>query len=102
MRPARARPLLAALATLALAAAPGAAQPRPYVSSEDSGDISVIDTAAERVVATIPVGKRPRGLRLGPGGRFLYVALSGSPKAPPGVDESKLPPPDPGADGIGE
>ena len=31
----------------------------------------------------------------------LYVALSGSPPAPPGVDESTLPPPDRTADGIG-
>jgi hypothetical protein len=29
------------------------------------------------------------------------VALSGSPIAPPGVDESTLPPPDKRADGIG-
>ena len=31
----------------------------------------------------------------------LYVALSSSPPAPPGVDESTLPPPDRTADGIG-
>src|SRR5204862_1263851 len=31
----------------------------------------------------------------------IYVALSGSPIAPPGVDESKLPPPDKTADAIG-
>ena len=36
-----------------------------------------------------------------PDGTTLYIALSGSPIAPPGTDESKLPPPDRSADGIG-
>ena len=72
-----------------------------YVTNEISGDLSVIDVATERVVATIPLGKRPRGLRASPDGSLLYVALSGSPIAGPGVDESKLPPPDKRADGIG-
>jgi DNA-binding beta-propeller fold protein YncE len=40
-------------------------------------------------------------LRLSPDGTRLYVALSGSPIAGPGVDESKLPPADRSADGIG-
>jgi YVTN family beta-propeller protein len=47
------------------------------------------------------VGKRPRGLRISPDGTRLFVALSGLPKAGPGVDESKLPAADPSADGIG-
>jgi YVTN family beta-propeller protein len=80
-------------------AAPAAG--RVFVTNETSGDISVIDVAAQRVVATIPVGKRPRGIRLSPDGTQLFVALSGSPIAPPGVDESTLPPPDKKADGIG-
>ncbi|HEY0708606.1 MAG TPA: beta-propeller fold lactonase family protein [Polyangia bacterium] len=78
-----------------------AAVSRIYVSNEDSGDVTVIDEASLQVVATIAVGKRPRGIRVGPDGKRLFVALSGSPKAPPGVDESTLPPPDPKADGIG-
>jgi len=72
-----------------------------YVTNEISGDLSVIDVATERVVATIPLGKRPRGLRASPDGSLAYVALSGSPIAGPGVDETKLPPPDKRADGIG-
>ena len=52
-------------------------------------------------VARIPVGKRPRGLRLSHDRKVLYVALSGSPRGGPGIDESKLPPPDRTADGIG-
>src|SRR5918994_2055149 len=83
------------------AAAPSFAAGRLFVTNEQGGDISVVDVAAQRVVATIPVGKRPRGIRLSPDGSLLYVALSGSPIAPPGVDESTLPPPDKRADGIG-
>src|SRR6266481_4174044 len=45
-------------------------------------------------------GKRPRGAKLSHDGKSLFVALSGSPKAGPGVDESKLPPPDREADGV--
>src|ERR671925_76858 len=60
---------------------------RLFVTNEQGGDISVVDVAGQRVVATIPVGKRPRGIRLSPDGTTLFVALSGSPIAPPGVDE---------------
>jgi YVTN family beta-propeller protein len=74
---------------------------RVFVSNENDGTVSVIDANAGRVIATIPVGKRPRGLHVSRDGQTLYVALSGSPKAGPGVDESTLPPPDRGADGIG-
>ncbi len=74
---------------------------RVYVSNESSGDVSVIDPLNSVVVATWPLGKRPRGIAVSPDGQLLYVALSGSPLAPPGVDESKLPPADKTADGIG-
>src|SRR4051794_16644632 len=75
--------------------------PRVYVSNEAAGTVSVIDTARDEVIATVPVGKRPRGLHVSRDGKLLYVALSGSPRGGPGVDESKLPPPDRKADGIG-
>jgi YVTN family beta-propeller protein len=74
---------------------------RIYITNEISGDLSVIDSTTMEVVATIPLGKRPRGIHASPDGRTIYVALSGSPPAPPGVDESTLPPPDRSADGIG-
>jgi YVTN family beta-propeller protein len=70
-----------------------------YVTNEGSGDMSVIDPAQPQPIDTIKLGKRPRGIH-GSGG-LIYVALSGSPSAPPGVDESTLPPPDRSADGIG-
>ena len=74
---------------------------RVLVTNERSGDLSVIDGNSRQVIATLPLGKRPRGLKVSPDGKLLYVALSGSPIAGPGVDESKLPPADKGADGIG-
>jgi YVTN family beta-propeller protein len=77
------------------------ARGRVFVSNENDGTVSVIDVAGGRVVATIAVGKRPRGLRVSRDGRSLFVALSGSPKGGPGVDERKLPAPDRSADGIG-
>ncbi|MGH9627482.1 MAG: beta-propeller fold lactonase family protein, partial [Bryobacteraceae bacterium] len=70
-----------------------------YVTNETSGDMSVIDPNLPEPVDTIPLGKRPRGIHAH--GGLIYVALSGSPPAPPGVDESTLPPPDRSADGIG-
>lgn len=74
---------------------------RIYVTNETSGDLSVIDGATNEVLATVPLGKRPRGIHASPDQRTIYIALSGSPPAPPGVDESTLPPPDKSADGIG-
>jgi YVTN family beta-propeller protein len=81
-------------------ASPDAAE-RIYVTAEDGGEVAVVDPASASVVARVAVGKRPRGVRISPDGRTLYVALSGSPKGGPGVDESKLPPADRAADGIG-
>ena len=72
-----------------------------YVTNESSGDLTIIDGTKNTALATIPLGKRPRGIAVSPDRRTLYVALSGSPVAGPGVDESKLPPPDRSADGIG-
>jgi YVTN family beta-propeller protein len=72
-----------------------------YVTNEGSGDLSVISGSTQAVIATWPVGKRPRGLAASPDGRHLYVALTGSPQAGPGVDEKALPPADKAADGIG-
>jgi YVTN family beta-propeller protein len=74
---------------------------RVFVSNEDSGDVTILEASTGKVLATIPVGKRPRGLRVARDGSTLYVALSGSPKGGPNVDETQLPPPDRAADGIG-
>ena len=82
-------------------AAPVSPGHRIYVTNERSDNLSVIDSATHEVVATIPLGKRPRGIHASPDGKTIYVALSGSPIAGPGVDEDSLPPADKKADGIG-
>jgi YVTN family beta-propeller protein len=60
-----------------------------YATNEDSNDVSVIDGASNTVVATIAVGKRPRGLKVSPDGNRLYVAVSGAPKCPPTMDDEE-------------
>jgi len=87
-----------------------------FVSNEKSGDITVISSKDFKVVATIPAGKRPRGVHASPDGRTAYVALSGTPiEAPPKLDAKGNPilrkheqsdddedlPADKSADGIG-
>ena len=88
--------------------APAAVVPTPppavrvYVTNEASGDLTIINGETQEVIATAPLGKRPRGIQASPDGKSLYVALSGSPSAGPGVDVKTLPPADREADGIGE
>src|SRR4030095_7705255 len=73
--------------------------PLVFITNEDSDNVTIIDSGTDSVIATVPAGKRPRGVRLSPDGQTLFVAVSGSPKGGPGVDESKLPPPDSRAEG---
>jgi YVTN family beta-propeller protein len=80
---------------------PPLAGPLVYVSDEKGGDLVVVDPVKAEAVTRIKVGRRPRGLKLSRDGKQVYVALSGSPAAGPGVDPATLPPPDRGADGIG-
>jgi len=62
--------LILALACLSQARA----APFAYVPNERSGTVSVIDTASDRVVATIKTGGKPRGIAASPDGRRLYVS----------------------------
>jgi len=96
--------LLAGGSVLVLAQRSGPATPsgvRLYVSDETGSTVAVVDAATGTVIDHLAVGKRPRGIKVTPDGKQLLVALSGSPIGGPGVDESKLPPPDRSADGIG-
>ncbi len=87
-----ARSSVLALALAGLAHFSFAAETTPHsfwvcVSNEKSGDVTVIDGSNNSVIATIPVGKRPRGVHPSPDGKLLYVALSGSPiTGPPPLD----------------
>jgi YVTN family beta-propeller protein len=75
-------------------------EPRIYVTNEVGGNLSVIDSGNYNVLATVPLGKRPRGIHDSPDHKTIYVAVSGTPIAGPDVDESTLPPADKSADGI--
>jgi len=84
------------LGSMLAALLPLTALPAPtyqiYVSNEKSGDLTVIDGGDNQVLATIPVGKRPRGIHAGPDGKSVYVALSGTPiAAPPQLDSKGNP-----------
>jgi YVTN family beta-propeller protein len=96
------RPDASVATTRPVATTPAAARSaqRVYVSNERSNDISVIDAATRKVVATIPVGKRPRGIHVSRDNGTIYVALSGSPIGGPHVKDEDLPPADKKADGI--
>ncbi len=50
---------------------------RVFVTNERSDSVSVIDIETNKVVKTIPVGNRPRGIGLAPDGSEIYVAVSG-------------------------
>ncbi|MGH8220334.1 MAG: beta-propeller fold lactonase family protein [Steroidobacteraceae bacterium] len=80
----------------------GALAARAYVSNEDGRSVSVLDAGRGKLIATVPVGKRPRGLKLSHDGSRLYVAVSGVPKCPPSVPDAQCAQMkrDLGADGI--
>ena len=44
------------------------------MSNGGDANVSVIDTATNQVVATVPVGQRPWNMALTPDGKKLYVA----------------------------
>ena len=50
-------------------------EPVIYVSNEKSNSITVIAARTDSVVATIAVGRRPRGMALSPDRKTAYVAL---------------------------
>jgi YVTN family beta-propeller protein len=78
-------PLSALMALMAMPVQ--AANYEVYVTNERSGDVTVINGSDFSIAATIPVGKRPRGIHVSPDGKTVYVALSGTPiEAPPQID----------------
>jgi YVTN family beta-propeller protein len=62
---------------------------RAYVTNEDGESVSVLDTDKAEVIATVNVGKRPRGMKLSHDGKQLFVAVSGLPKCPPTVPDAE-------------
>src|SRR4051812_27299188 len=53
--------LACVIATVAFASEPAT---RAYISNERSGDLTVVDLSTNQPIATIPVGKRPRGVHI--------------------------------------
>jgi YVTN family beta-propeller protein len=81
---------LAAVLSLASLALPQASRAaRVYVSNEDGATVTVLDADSGKTLATVPVGKRPRGIKLSHDGSQLYVAVSGLPKCPPTVPDEE-------------
>ena len=64
--------------------------PLVFVSNERGGTISVIDGAKDKIVDTIIVGGRPRGVRLSADGKRLYVAVSTRINAKPVASDFKI------------
>jgi YVTN family beta-propeller protein len=72
------------LAIAVTTASVAGAKPLLFVSAEGSGEVAVVDPAKAEVVAQIPVGPRPRGLKLARDRKRLLVALAGAAKSPAG------------------
>ncbi len=104
IRPLRTAPAVLLAAALYPTGCAPPAEPAPLlvVSNEVGGSLSLVDTGSLEVIAEIEVGRRPRGVRVAPGGRLAYVALSGSPRCPPWMDEDECGEPDKTYDGIAE
>ncbi len=66
------------LLPLAFAVGSALAAPKAFVGNFKDSTVSVIDTGAGAVIATVPVAKGPHGMALAPDGRELYVAGEGS------------------------
>jgi YVTN family beta-propeller protein len=47
------------------------------ISDDDAGDLVVVDPAARKVTARIPLGKSPEGVLVAPDGSRLFVAVNG-------------------------
>jgi YVTN family beta-propeller protein len=94
--------IVACVAAVAPGSGPAAqaAGPLLWVSDEGSGDVALVDAGRGEVLTRVPVGKRPRGLRVDARRHVLYAAVSGSPGAGLDVAPAALLEPDRGADGI--
>jgi YVTN family beta-propeller protein len=77
------------LAIVAVTLAGPAEANRVYVSNEDGHSVTVLDADSAATIATIAVGKRPRGMKLNRDGSRLFVAVSGLPKCPPSVPDEE-------------
>src|SRR5438445_13742593 len=66
-----------ALCLILVALQSAAAEPtyRAFVTNENDGTLSVLDTRSGTVETTVSVGKRPRGIGFTPDHSQIYVAI---------------------------
>jgi len=69
--------LLGVCVLLGLEMAPAQGADLAYIANQASNNVSVIDTAAQSVIATVPVGSEPFGVAINPAGTRVYVANQG-------------------------
>jgi YVTN family beta-propeller protein len=69
---------VAGLTSISQAASSTRTVPFAYITNEGNATVSVIDTGANSVVATIPVGDKPSGIAVNIAGSHVYVANSNS------------------------
>jgi YVTN family beta-propeller protein len=74
----RLAPFVIAAAAMVLASGVASAGPKAYVGNFADNTVSVIDTADNKVVATVPVATGPHGMAISPDGRSVYVTGDGS------------------------
>src|ERR1043166_7413152 len=65
---------IVSVSSAALPAFPARAAPLAYVSNEGSASVSVVDTATDKVVSTLKIGEKPRGIALSPDAKRLYIS----------------------------
>ncbi|MEX0801743.1 MAG: hypothetical protein WD688_00210, partial [Candidatus Binatia bacterium] len=56
----------------------GTSAPFAYIANSRTDTVSVIDTATNTVIATVPVGLEPWGVAVHPNGSRVYVTNGGS------------------------
>ena len=61
---------------LALSLTQVQAAPFAYIANSRDNNVSVIDTATNAVVATVPVGMGPHGIAVHPAGTFVELGSS--------------------------
>ena len=65
---------LAAFVFAGILGCPQVSAQNGYIAQFDTNNVSVIDTATNRVITTIPVGQNPYGVAVTPDGSKVYVA----------------------------
>jgi YVTN family beta-propeller protein len=54
---------------------PPSASYRICVTNEGSGDVTILEGATRKKLATVPVGKEPRRILASPDGKYLYITM---------------------------